>query len=124
MAGDTTALAEAIAAMRATVTAADAAIMYDKVPSTIHAEARIFGAFRNEIEAGRALLAALEGVPERLALLEDLAEVACWLADSCGTTQERRDDSYATVDTYSPQAKTMLDAALDALDALDGGGPA
>ena len=72
MATDTTALAEAIAAMRATVTAADAAIMYDKVPSTIHAEARIFGAFRNEIEAGRALLAALDGVPERIAALETL----------------------------------------------------
>ena len=128
MAGDTTALAEAILAMREAAAATDAVYRTEPPAGLDFNAAReslavLIAVEEREQDAGRALLAALEGVPERLALLEDLAEVACWLADSCGTTQERRDDSYATVDTYSPQAKTMLDAALDALDALDGGGP-
>ena len=128
MATDTTTLAEAIAAMRDAVAASELAhgdgwYATAKARSKLDAGVAAVAAGGREESAGRALLAALEGVPARIALLEDLAEVACWLADSCGTTQERRDDSYATVDTYSPQAKTMLDAALDALDALDGGGP-
>ena len=125
MAGDTTALAEAILAMREAAAATDAVYRTEPPAGLDFNAAReslavLIAVEEREQDAGRALLVALDGVPERLALLEDLAEVACWLADSCGTTQERRDDSYATVDTYSPQAKTMLDAALDA---LDGGGP-
>ena len=73
MATDTTALATAIAAMRAAVAAGDVAneprqlsqAALNEVRATVFAEA----------DAGRALLAALSGVPERLAALEDLAEV-------------------------------------------------
>ena len=119
MVTDTTALAKAIAAMRATVTAADAAIMYDKVPSTIHAEARIFGAFRNEIEAGRALLAALDGVPERIALLEaattaatDLLEENAW-----------GDGAFAGVWAIDEYGQGVIVNLRDALAVLAGEGP-
>jgi len=74
MATDTTALATAIAAMRAAVAAGDVAneprqlsqAALNEVRATVFAEA----------DAGRALLAALEGVPERLAALEAVAVAA------------------------------------------------
>jgi len=74
MATDTTALATAIAAMRAAVAAGDVAneprqlsqAALNEVRATVFAEA----------DAGRALLAALSGVPERLAALEVAATAA------------------------------------------------
>jgi len=109
MATDTTALAEAIRSAR------DAHTEFNAPSSNIVDVVMAASALGD-------LLAALSGVPERIALLEAAVEVAGWLADSCGTTQEKWDDSYVTVDTYSTEALTGMEAALDALDALDGEG--
>ena len=75
MAGDTTALAEAILAMREAAAATDAVYRTEPPAGLDFNAAReslavLIAVEEREQDAGRALLAALSGVPERLAALE------------------------------------------------------
>ena len=108
MATDTTALAEASAAMRAAVAHGDVMDEAHRRCPTSASEGRLLQAAGHELEAGRALLAALEGIPERLAALETLYAHA-W------NFNDMHDDFTAALDAL---------AAQDALAVLGGEGPA
>jgi len=77
MAGDTTALAEAILAMREAAAATDAVYRTEPPAGLDFNAAReslavLIAVEEREQDAGRALLVALDGVPERIAALETL----------------------------------------------------
>ena len=126
MATDTTRLAEAIAAMRA-------AVAHDEVMVAAHArwwtcasENRVFKAAALEQAAGRVLLAALDGVPERLADLEQF-EVAAMAFRTLVLPQNERlwalaraagDLWDASMHGPPPDDEPLVAAVRDALTAL------
>ena len=115
MATDTTALAEASAAMRAAVVAADA-LGHDNGSYTA------LRLMRDERIRGRALLAALDGIPERIAALEAQAD---HFRRTLASLQEAHDAACCQRDTLENKhlrACEERDAAHAALAALREGG--
>ena len=109
----TTALAEAMRVMRGAVATTDEAIA--SIPrkkaagDPLRYEA-VGMAEANEAEAGRVLLVALDGIPERIAALEKVAVAARKLAQSCEVVA---DDEAPW--TYSYGAVNRVYSALTAL---------
>jgi len=105
MVTDTMALADAILAMHEAVAASEMADGRD--PMMLHF------AMANEHQAGRALLVAIDGVPERLRDMDTLIECARNLADSCTVERDSDEEPY---DTYSVDAQDALENLLWTLD--------
>ena len=114
MATDTTALAGAIRAMKEAVAETNA---------TGYHMADYMAAKNKECTAGRALLAALDGVPEKMAALESVAKIAL---PTLGAVESERYPVWNRNSTYADGTNTgahlqELANALAAPAALDGG---
>ena len=122
MATDTTALAEASAAMRAAVAHGDVMDEAHRRCPTSASEGRLLQAAGYELDAGRALLAALDGIPERIAALEAQAD---HFRRTLASLQEAHDAACCQRDTLENKhlrACEERDAAHAALAALREGG--
>ena len=117
MATDTTALAEAIQAMRDAVAHGDVVDEAHRRCPTSASEGRLLQAAGHELVAGRALLAALSGVPERLAALEELAARALVFSRSFRYLSDNY--THCNCPRFDEDAQDSVDEALVALAALE-----
>ena len=125
---DTTGLAEAVQAMRAAVTATDAYVcrVREKCTPARYSDIDVYR--DQEQAAGRDLLATLEGVPERLALLEQLEVYASAVRALVLPQNERLralakaagDLWDASIPGLPPDDEPLVAAVRDALTALGG----
>ena len=116
---DRTALATAIAAMREAVATTDEAIA--SIPrkkaagDPLRYEA-VGMAEANEAEAGRVLLVALDGIPERVAALEELAARALVFSESFRYLSDNY--THCNCPRFDEDAQDSFEGALVALAAL------
>ena len=109
MAIDITGLAGAIAVMRATVADTDSR-------EGIASPAVLFAADMRERRAGRALLTALDGIPERVAALEELAARALVFSESFRYLSDNY--THCNCPRFDEDAQDSFEGALVALAAL------